>query len=93
MENKTNLVDFFYASPLKCFFSFQLLFQLIIDYLAEFSSTPAVFTMITEQLKKTYFNILIKPETLAKWVYRGSAFILKAWKYWPSQGLGVGEEA
>lgn len=24
--------------------------------------------MITEQLKKTYFNILIKPETLAKWV-------------------------
>lgn len=25
--------------------------------------------MITEQLKKTYFNILIKPETLAKWVY------------------------
>uniref|UniRef100_A0A671E0V3 Nardilysin n=3 Tax=Rhinolophus ferrumequinum TaxID=59479 RepID=A0A671E0V3_RHIFE len=43
-----------------------LLFQLIIDYLAEFSSTPAVFTMITEQLKKTYFNILIKPETLAK---------------------------
>uniref|UniRef100_A0A2K5S7P9 Nardilysin n=1 Tax=Cebus imitator TaxID=2715852 RepID=A0A2K5S7P9_CEBIM len=43
-----------------------LLFQLIINYLAEFSSTPAVFTMITEQLKKTYFNILIKPETLAK---------------------------
>eukprot|EP00072_Mus_musculus_P073870 XP_017175633.1 PREDICTED: nardilysin isoform X3 [Mus musculus] len=43
-----------------------LLFQLIIDYLTEFSSTPAVFTMITEQLKKTYFNILIKPETLAK---------------------------
>ncbi|EHB00686.1 Nardilysin [Heterocephalus glaber] len=43
-----------------------LLFQLIIDYLAEFTSTPAVFTMITEQLKKTYFNILIKPETLAK---------------------------
>lgn len=24
--------------------------------------------MITEQLKKTYYNILIKPETLAKWV-------------------------
>lgn len=43
-----------------------LLFQLIIDYLSEFNSTPAVFTMITEQLKKTYFNILIKPETLAK---------------------------
>uniref|UniRef100_A0A8C0IA28 Nardilysin convertase n=1 Tax=Bubo bubo TaxID=30461 RepID=A0A8C0IA28_BUBBB len=43
-----------------------LLFQLIIDYLSDFSFTPAVFEMITEQLKKTYFNILIKPETLAK---------------------------
>lgn len=49
-------------------FSLQLLFQLIIDYLTDFSFTPAVFEMITEQLKKTYFNILIKPETLAKWV-------------------------
>ncbi|OXB59104.1 hypothetical protein ASZ78_011449 [Callipepla squamata] len=39
---------------------------LIIDYLTDFSFTPAVFEMITEQLKKTYFNILIKPETLAK---------------------------
>jgi len=47
-------------------FSLQLLFQLIIDYLTDFSFTPAVFEMITEQLKKTYFNILIKPETLAK---------------------------
>ncbi|NXY92793.1 NRDC protein, partial [Alcedo cyanopectus] len=44
----------------------QLLFQLIIDYLSDFNFTPAVFEMITEQLKKTYFNILIKPETLAK---------------------------
>ncbi|XP_003220332.1 nardilysin [Anolis carolinensis] len=43
-----------------------LLFQLIIDYLADFSFTPEVFEMITEHLKKTYFNILIKPETLAK---------------------------
>uniref|UniRef100_A0A8U8CAZ8 Uncharacterized protein n=1 Tax=Geospiza parvula TaxID=87175 RepID=A0A8U8CAZ8_GEOPR len=43
-----------------------LLFQLIIDYLSDFSFTPAVFEMITEQLKKTYYNILIKPETLAK---------------------------
>ncbi|NXI52326.1 NRDC protein, partial [Chloroceryle aenea] len=43
-----------------------LLFQLIIDYLSDFNFTPAVFEMITEQLKKTYFNILIKPETLAK---------------------------
>ncbi|KAM7162054.1 nardilysin-like [Macrochelys suwanniensis] len=43
-----------------------LLFQLIIDHLSDFSFTPAVFEMITEQLKKTYFNILIKPEMLAK---------------------------
>nr|XP_033772591.1 nardilysin [Geotrypetes seraphini] len=43
-----------------------LLFQLIIDYLADFTSTPAVYEMITEQLKKTYFNILIKPEKLGK---------------------------
>uniref|UniRef100_A0A674I2F9 Nardilysin convertase n=1 Tax=Terrapene triunguis TaxID=2587831 RepID=A0A674I2F9_9SAUR len=43
-----------------------LLFQLIIDQLSDFSFTPAVFEMITEQLKKTYFNILIKPEILAK---------------------------
>uniref|UniRef100_A0A7M4E2H5 Nardilysin convertase n=1 Tax=Crocodylus porosus TaxID=8502 RepID=A0A7M4E2H5_CROPO len=43
-----------------------LLFQLIIDHLSDFSFTPAVFEMITEQLKKTYFNVLIKPETLAK---------------------------
>ncbi|XP_053105937.1 nardilysin [Hemicordylus capensis] len=43
-----------------------LLFQLLIDNLADFSFTPKVFEMITEQLKKTYFNILIKPETLAK---------------------------
>lgn len=48
--------------------SLQLLFQLIIDYLSDFSFTPAVFEMITEQLKKTYFNILIKSDTLAKWV-------------------------
>uniref|UniRef100_A0A8C5EWQ8 Nardilysin n=1 Tax=Gopherus evgoodei TaxID=1825980 RepID=A0A8C5EWQ8_9SAUR len=43
-----------------------LLFQLIIDQLSDFSFTPAIFEMITEQLKKTYFNILIKPEMLAK---------------------------
>ncbi|CAM4606798.1 unnamed protein product [Caretta caretta] len=46
-----------------------LLFQLIIDHLSDFSFTPAVFEMITEQLKKTYFNILIKPEMLAKDVH------------------------
>ncbi|KAM4721771.1 nardilysin [Rhinophrynus dorsalis] len=43
-----------------------LLFELIIDHLADFTSSPDVFEMITEQLKKTYFNILIKPEKLGK---------------------------
>ncbi|XP_075792112.1 nardilysin-like isoform X2 [Pelodiscus sinensis] len=43
-----------------------LLFQLIIDHLSDFSFTSAVFEMITEQLKKTYFNILIKHEMLAE---------------------------
>uniref|UniRef100_A0A8C5H0P9 Nardilysin a (N-arginine dibasic convertase) n=1 Tax=Gouania willdenowi TaxID=441366 RepID=A0A8C5H0P9_GOUWI len=43
-----------------------LLFYLIIDHLAGFSATPGVFSMFTEQLKKTYFNILIKPEKLGK---------------------------
>ncbi|XP_074858420.1 nardilysin-like [Carettochelys insculpta] len=56
-----------------------LLFQLIIDHLSDFSFTPAVFEMITEQLKKTYFNILIKPEMLAKDVF---SLILEDGK-WP----------
>ncbi|XP_056151210.1 nardilysin [Lampris incognitus] len=43
-----------------------LLLHLIIDYLAEFSASPDVFSMFSEQLKKTYFNILIKPEKLGK---------------------------
>lgn len=43
-----------------------LLFKLIISHLANFTSTPDVYNMITEQLKKTYFNILIKHEKLAK---------------------------
>ncbi|KGL77582.1 Nardilysin, partial [Tinamus guttatus] len=43
-----------------------LLFRLIIDHVSEFSFTPAVFEMIKEELKKTYFNMLIKPEVLAK---------------------------
>ncbi|KAJ6663090.1 hypothetical protein lerEdw1_010683 [Lerista edwardsae] len=43
-----------------------LLFQLIIDQLADFSFTPSTFQMITEQLKKTYFNYLLKTDTLAK---------------------------
>ncbi|XP_045918855.1 nardilysin-like [Micropterus dolomieu] len=43
-----------------------LLFYLIIDHLADFSASPDVFNMFAEQLKKTYFNILIKPEKLGK---------------------------
>ncbi|XP_063074954.1 nardilysin [Engraulis encrasicolus] len=43
-----------------------LLFNLIVDHLADFSTAPDVFTMFAEQLKKTYFNILIKPEKLGK---------------------------
>ncbi|XP_067893239.1 nardilysin-like isoform X1 [Heterodontus francisci] len=43
-----------------------LLFQLLIDHLAEFATTPDVFGMIVEQLKKSYFNVLIKPEKLGK---------------------------
>uniref|UniRef100_A0A8C4NUC0 Nardilysin n=1 Tax=Dicentrarchus labrax TaxID=13489 RepID=A0A8C4NUC0_DICLA len=43
-----------------------LLLKLIVDHLAEFSADPGVFTMFSEQLKKTYFNILIKPERLGK---------------------------
>ncbi|XP_068175128.1 nardilysin-like [Antennarius striatus] len=43
-----------------------LLLKLIVDHLAEFSAEPSVFSMFTEQLKKTYFNILIKTERLGK---------------------------
>ncbi|KAE8294690.1 Nardilysin [Larimichthys crocea] len=43
-----------------------LLLKLIVDHLAEFTAEPGVFTMFSEQLKKTYFNILIKPERLGK---------------------------
>uniref|UniRef100_A0A3B5M3S6 Nardilysin a (N-arginine dibasic convertase) n=1 Tax=Xiphophorus couchianus TaxID=32473 RepID=A0A3B5M3S6_9TELE len=43
-----------------------LLFHLIVDHLADFSASEDVFTMFAEQLKKTYFNILIKPEKLSK---------------------------
>ncbi|XP_069594014.1 nardilysin [Ranitomeya imitator] len=43
-----------------------LLFELIIDYLADFTASSDVYEMITEQLKKTYFNLLIKPEKLGK---------------------------
>ncbi|NXE22471.1 NRDC protein, partial [Ardeotis kori] len=40
--------------------------QLITDHLSDFSFTPAVFEVIKEELKKTYFNTLIKSEALAK---------------------------
>ncbi|KAM4724091.1 nardilysin-like isoform 1-T3 [Anableps anableps] len=43
-----------------------LLFHLIVDNLADFSASDDVFSMFSEQLKKTYFNILIKPEKLGK---------------------------
>ena len=43
-----------------------MLLHLIVNYLAEFSASPDVFSMFSEQLKKTYFNILIKPERLGK---------------------------
>uniref|UniRef100_A0A3Q3WJY6 Uncharacterized protein n=1 Tax=Mola mola TaxID=94237 RepID=A0A3Q3WJY6_MOLML len=43
-----------------------LLLKLIVDHLADFTAEPGVFAMFSEQLKKTYFNILIKPERLGK---------------------------
>ncbi|KAM8931011.1 nardilysin [Pelodytes ibericus] len=43
-----------------------LLFELIIDHLADFSTSPDVYEMIAEQLKKNYFNHLINPGKLGK---------------------------
>ncbi|XP_066537001.1 nardilysin isoform X2 [Hoplias malabaricus] len=43
-----------------------LLFNLIVDHLADFTTAPDVVAMFTEQLKKSYFNILINPEKLGK---------------------------
>ncbi|KAG8436909.1 hypothetical protein GDO86_007845 [Hymenochirus boettgeri] len=43
-----------------------LLFELIIDTMAEFAASSDVFDMIYEQLKKSYFNKLIKTSTLAQ---------------------------
>ncbi|KAM9365124.1 nardilysin b isoform 2-T3 [Pholidichthys leucotaenia] len=43
-----------------------LLLKLIVDQLADFSTEPSVFTMFLEQLKKTYFNTLIKNDRLGK---------------------------
>ncbi|TMS19969.1 Nardilysin [Larimichthys crocea] len=55
-----------YSSKCTSRLVFQLLLKLIVDHLAEFTAEPGVFTMFSEQLKKTYFNILIKPERLGK---------------------------
>lgn len=54
---------------------FQLLLKLIVDHL-DFSTEPVVFAMFTELLKKTYFNILIKPERLAKYVTHTHTYTL-----------------
>uniref|UniRef100_A0AAY4BIV6 Nardilysin a (N-arginine dibasic convertase) n=1 Tax=Denticeps clupeoides TaxID=299321 RepID=A0AAY4BIV6_9TELE len=43
-----------------------LLLKLIVDYLADFSASPNVFSMFAEQMKKAYFNMLIKPDMLGK---------------------------
>ncbi|XP_056304205.1 nardilysin b [Danio aesculapii] len=43
-----------------------LLLKLIVDHLADFSAAPDVFSMFIEQLKKTYYIILIRPERLGK---------------------------
>ncbi|XP_016520235.1 nardilysin-like isoform X1 [Poecilia formosa] len=43
-----------------------LLLKLIVDQLADFSTEPSVFGMFAEQLKKTYFNILIKHDRLGR---------------------------
>nr|XP_061798307.1 nardilysin-like [Nerophis lumbriciformis] len=43
-----------------------MLFRMIIDHLADFKAPPEVFGMIAEQLKKTYFNYLIRPANLSE---------------------------
>ncbi|XP_068599716.1 nardilysin-like [Brachionichthys hirsutus] len=43
-----------------------LLLKLIVDHLAGFRAEPSVFSMFSEQLKKAYFNVLIKPERLGR---------------------------
>lgn len=36
------------------------------DHLADFGAEPRVFAMFVEQLKKTYFNVLIRPDCLGR---------------------------
>ncbi|XP_061636390.1 nardilysin-like isoform X1 [Phyllopteryx taeniolatus] len=43
-----------------------LLLKLVVEHIAAFSSDAGVFGMFSEQLKKAYFNILIKPDRLGK---------------------------
>ncbi|CAL8284270.1 unnamed protein product [Lota lota] len=43
-----------------------LLLHLLVDYLADFCASSDVFSMFVEQLKKSYFNTLIKPTKLGK---------------------------
>ncbi|KAK5623448.1 hypothetical protein CRENBAI_014232 [Crenichthys baileyi] len=43
-----------------------LLLKLIVDQLTDFSTEPSVFNMFMEQLKKSYFNILIKHDRLGR---------------------------
>uniref|UniRef100_A0A803T1P9 Nardilysin convertase n=1 Tax=Anolis carolinensis TaxID=28377 RepID=A0A803T1P9_ANOCA len=43
-----------------------LLFQLVINHLADLSISPSAFQMIIEHVKKTYFNYLIQTDTLSK---------------------------
>ncbi|MEQ2204707.1 hypothetical protein XENOCAPTIV_017335, partial [Xenoophorus captivus] len=52
----------FFSAPV----SSQLLLKLIVDQLMDFSTEPSVFNMFMEQLKKTYFNILIKHDRLGR---------------------------
>ncbi|XP_061680733.1 LOW QUALITY PROTEIN: nardilysin-like [Syngnathoides biaculeatus] len=43
-----------------------LLLKLLVEHIADFSSDAGVFAMFSEQLKKAYFNVLIKPDRLGK---------------------------
>ena len=45
----------------------QLLLELLVDHLADFIVEEEVFSMFFQQMKKTYFNILINPERLARY--------------------------
>ncbi|KAL4634844.1 nardilysin-like isoform X2 [Arapaima gigas] len=46
--------------------SAELPFYLIVDGLADFTAAPDVFSVLAEQLKNIYFNILTKPKRLGR---------------------------